>query len=188
MDDEDGYLKNKLLIAMPSLADPYFSKAVIYVCEHNSQGAIGLIINQPLEQSLSLVFEQMSLEVLAPKANLLPLLFGGPLQPERGFVIHRPSGHWRSSIDLENDVSVTTSNDIIKALAQGTGPGEAMVALGYAGWEGEQLDEEVKQNTWLTCPFDASILYDVPFEQRWQSAANSIGIDLNLLSSDIGHA
>lgn len=184
----DTSLAHHLLIAMPTLTDPNFSRTVIYVCEHHTQGTVGLIINRPMEFPLSLVFEQMKIESANQEQNARPLLFGGPIQPERGFVIHRPAGGWRSSLALRDDVTVTTSNDIIRAIAENVGPKDALVTLGYAGWVENQLEQEVMNNAWLVCPFKSEILYDVPFIQRWEYAGSMIGVKMNQLSSIIGHA
>lgn len=181
-------LANHLLIAMPSLTDPTFEHTVIYVCEHHVQGTVGIIVNRPMKFSMSLVFEQLQIESLKPEITARPLLFGGPVQPERGFVIHRPAGNWRSSLALGEDVTVTTSNDIIRAIAADAGPKDALVALGYAGWMGEQLEQEVMDNSWLVCPYKAELLYEVPYELRWEYAGLSIGVKMNQLSGNIGHA
>lgn len=181
-------LANQLLIAMPSLVDPDFSKSVIYVCEHHIQGTVGLIINRPMQYPLGLVFDQLHIEPTRTESNRLPLLFGGPLQPERGFVIHRPLGGWRSSLILREGVTITTSNDIIRAIANDTGPKDVLVALGYVGWGEDQLDKEVIENTWLVCPYKPELLYEVPFEKRWEYAGSTIGVKMNLLTSSVGHA
>jgi putative transcriptional regulator len=181
-------LANHLLIAMPSLAESPFSQSVIYVCEHHTQGTVGLIINKPMQFPLGLVFDQLQIEPLHVESNRLPLLFGGPLQTERGFVIHRPLGGWRSSLPLQEGVTITTSNDIIRAIAQETGPKDVLVTMGYAGWAGEQLDKEIMDNLWLVCPYKPELLYDVPFEKRWEYAGLTIGVKMNQLSSVTGHA
>lgn len=181
-------LANHLLIAMPSLTDLNFSRTVVYLCEHQANGSVGLIINKPLEFCLDFIFTQMKLEHVVEKQGSRPLLYGGPLQTERGFVIHRPKGIWRSSLILDDDVTVTTSNDIIKALAEDAGPKDALVTLGYAGWLGDQLMEEIRNNIWLVCPCKQELLYEVPYEKRWELAALSIGVKINQLSSDVGHA
>lgn len=181
-------LKNQLLIAMPSLNDSFFKKSVTYICEHNENGAIGIIINQPLTQTLSFVFEQMDIASDNEQMANSPLLFGGPVQQERGFVLHAPSGHWRSSMPLKDDLSITTSKDILEALAQGEGPKDAIVALGYAGWEANQLESELAENSWLTSQASHELLFDVPFHNRWEAAANQLGIDIKQLSQDVGHA
>lgn len=181
-------LANQLLIAMPSLKDPNFEKSVIYVCEHKIEGTVGLIINRPMQFPLRLVFDQLNIEPLHVESNQIPLLFGGPIQPERGFVIHRPFGEWRSSLALRDGVTVTTSNDIIRAIAEDHGPKDMLVALGYVGWGADQLDKEVIDSTWLVCPCKEELLYEVPFEQRWDYAGSTIGVKMNEITSSVGHA
>lgn len=184
----DTSLANHLLIAMPSLHDPNFTQSVIYVCEHHYQGAIGLIINRPMVYPLQLVFDQLQIQPVRTEKSRLPLLFGGPIQPDRGFVIHRPLGGWRSSLALCNDVTVTTSNDIIRAIADDSGPKDVLVTLGYAGWGENQLEEEVINNVWLVCPYKAELLYEVPYEERWEYAGMTIGVKMKQLTTDVGHA
>ena len=181
-------LANHFLIAMPSMKDPNFDRSVIYLCEHHVQGSVGLIVNQPMEFSLQLVFDQLKITSKFPEKNQSPLLFGGPNQPERGFVVHRPMGKWRSSLFLRDDVTVTTSNDIIRAMANNKGPKDALVTLGFAGWNSEQLEKEVMDNSWLVCPFNEVLLYDVPFAERWEYAGKLLGININELSPYTGHA
>jgi putative transcriptional regulator len=181
-------LANNFLIAMPSNNDPTFVKSVIYVCEHQTQGTVGLMVNRPMQFPLGLVFEQLNLEVSTVKNNLMPLLFGGPIQPERGFVIHRPFGGWRSSLSLRDGVTVTTSNDIIRAIAEDSGPKDVLVALGYVGWADNQLEKEIMDNSWLVCPYKSEVLYEVPFEERWEYAGLTIGVKMNQLISGAGHA
>lgn len=184
----DTSLANHLLIAMPSMTDPNFQRAVIYVCENHIQGTVGLIINRPMEYPLSLVFDQMQIQPARKEKSLEPLMYGGPVQPERGFVIHRPTGVWRSSLSLREDVTVTTSNDIIRSIAADTGPEDALITLGYAGWGERQLEQEVMENVWLVCAYRAEILYDVPFKDRWEYAGLTLGVKMGQLSSDAGHA
>lgn len=181
-------LANHLLIAMPTLKDPDFEKSVIYVCEHSVQGTVGLIINRPMQFPLGLVFDQLHIEPIHVEMNRMPLLFGGPIQPERGFVIHRPLGGWRSSLPLREGVTVTTSSDIIRAIAEDHGPKDVLVTLGYVGWEENQLGQEVLDNTWLVCPYSPELLYEVPFEERWAYAGLTIGVKMNELTSSVGHA
>jgi len=181
-------LANHLLIAMPSCTDPNFSKSVIYVCEHHVQGTVGLIINHPMQYPLGLVFDQLQIEPIRVETNRLPLLYGGPLQPERGFVIHRPMGSWKSSLVLQDGVTVTTSNDIIRAMAKDVGPKDVLVTLGYVGWRENQLNQEILDNIWLVCPCKQELLYDVPFEERWEYAGLTIGVKMDQLSSSAGHA
>lgn len=182
-------LANHLLIATPSIQNPEFAHAVIYVCEHHAEGTVGLIINRPMKHPLGIVFEQLKVEPTHAEKNMLPLLFGGPIQPERGFVIHRPFGKWHSSLALvPNDVTITTSNDIIRAIAHDEGPKDVLVALGYVAWSEKQLEEEIINDAWLVCPFNAALLYDVPFDSRWETAGLSIGVHMNQLTLGAGHA
>lgn len=179
---------NHFVIAMPGFEDPSFRHAVIYICEHHQQGTVGLMINRPMPFSLGLVFDQLKIEPINVSRNGMPLLFGGPMQPERGFVIHRPFGEWKSSLTLQDGVTVTTSNDIIRAIALDNGPNDALVTLGFAGWNEHQLEHEVMDNKWLICPYKSELMYEVPFEKRWEYAGSIIGVNMNLLTSDSGHA
>ena len=182
-------LANHLLIATPSLDDPKFFRSVIYVCEHHVQGTVGLIINHPMKQHINIVFEQLNIEPATPAKNQAPLLFGGPIQPERGFVLHRPVGTWTSSLVLvPNDVTITTSNDIIRAIAQDAGPKDALVILGYVAWNEHQLEAEIQKDAWMVCPFKPELLYDVPFEERWVAAGLTLGVNMNQLTFGVGHA
>jgi putative transcriptional regulator len=180
-------LRGYLLVAMPSQQGKFFERSVIYVCEHQPEGAVGLIINQPLEYPLDFMFEQLQIDSNDAKQKNQPLLFGGPIQPERGFVIHRPFGHWRSSLLLSDDVTITTSNDIIRAIACNTGPSDALVALGFVAWGEGQLDQEIEEK-WLVCPYQPELLYDTPFNERWKKTAEGIGVDVNQLIGKAGHA
>lgn len=181
-------LANHLLIAMPSLRDPNFEKTVIYICEHREEGSVGLIINRPMQFSLSLVFEQLEIAPIRIEQSHLPLMFGGPVQPERGFVVHKELGGWRSSLFLQDGVTVTTSNDIIRAIAEDKGPKDVLITLGYTGWVENQLEKEILDNVWLVCPYREEILYEVPCESRWEYAGLTLGIKMNQLSVNIGHA
>ena len=181
-------LANHLLIAMPSLTDPNFERSVIYVCEHHVQGTVGLMINRPMQFPLGLVFDQMQIEPIRVEQTQTPLLFGGPIQPERGFVIHRPFGGWRSSLALRDDVTITTSNDIIRAIAMDTGPKDVLVTLGYTGWNDNQLEQEVMDNVWLVCPYTPELLYEVPFAERWEYAGATLGVKMTQLTANVGHA
>jgi putative transcriptional regulator len=181
-------LRNHFLIAMPSLADPNFSHTVTYLCEHNEEGAMGIVINRHMPITLAEVLEQMSIE---PSSNIdtsVPVHDGGPVQPEHGFVIHSPVGAWEASLSITDDIALTTSRDILAAIGHNEGPPRYLIALGYAGWGPGQLEQELAQNAWLSGPAKAEILFDLPLEERWGAAAAQLGIDLNLLSSDIGHS
>ncbi|PHS75139.1 YqgE/AlgH family protein [uncultured Porticoccus sp.] len=181
-------LSNHFLVAMPGLHDPNFSHAVIYICEHGPDGAMGLVINNPLDVPISQIFEQFELGY-SPHIGTQPLLSGGPVQIERGFVLHRAGERqWESTRTISGEVSLTASRDIISDIAIERGPSELLITLGYAGWGPGQLEEELAHNAWLTVPGDADILFNTPFERRASAAAAKIGIDLNMLSTDAGHA
>ena len=188
--NDTSYLTNHLLIAMPNLLDPNFHKTVTLICEHNAEGALGIVINRPLDLQMGEVFEQMSLASSDPSLNQAPVLDGGPVAKDRGFVLHTESEDtkWESTIRLPNNVGVTTSRDILSALAEGEGPKNAVVALGYAGWDAGQLDAEMAANAWLTVNANDQILFQTPFDQRWESAANLLGVDLTQLGPTAGHA
>ncbi len=182
-------LTNHFLIAMPQLADPNFSHTLTLICEHSEEGALGVVVNRPLDLHLADLLEHLSLETHDPKLANQLLHTGGPVQTDRGFVLHRPIGAWESTIMLSDSLGLTASRDIIQAIASGeAGPMNAMVLLGYAGWEAGQLEQELADNAWLTLPAEEGILFDIPTEDRWQAAASHLGIDLNLLSTDAGHA
>ncbi len=186
--EESGYLTGQLLIAMPAMRDPNFARTVTYICEHNDQGALGLVINRPLDIDLGDVFAQLNLTNCDTDVSGRPVLFGGPVQMERGFVIHEPEGTWESSMTIDHAIQVTTSQDILVAMAEGRGPARSAVALGYAGWGAGQLEQEITANSWLSAPANAGILFDTPFEDRWQESARLLGIDLSTMSPDAGHA
>lgn len=184
----EGSLNNHLLIAMPGMADPNFSTTVTLICEHNADGALGIVINRPTNLKLAGLFEQLEVEAAASEVSQNPVLDGGPVARERGFVLHNPGGHYESSVAVSEDVQLTLSRDILDAIAAGHGPQKALVALGYAGWEPGQLEAEMLANTWLSVPATPEIIFDVPFSQRWLSAAEILGVDINRMSPDAGHA
>lgn len=182
-------LEHQFLIAMPTIQDDIFKKSVVYLCEHNSEGAIGLMINHEIQCPLEVVFKQMHIEVSAPGINETPIMMGGPMHQEHGFVIHRNTEEkWRSSLNMVNGISITTSHDVLEAIAVGKGPQDMMLVLGYAGWDKGQLEEEIASNAWLTCPADMSLFFDVPCHKRWEAAGALLGINMNYLSMDLGHA
>lgn len=185
---ETTYLSNHFLMAMPSLVDPNFSQTVSYIGEHNANGALGIVINRPLNLTLGELLEHLEIPVALPEIAAMPIYAGGPVQPEQGFVVHTPLGHWGSTLQVTDRIGITTSRDILHGLAQGEGFDQAFVALGYAGWGPGQLEQELGQNAWLSVPIDENILFKTPNEQRWAAAAALLGVDLNLLSGDAGHA
>jgi len=183
-----GTLANQLLIAMPGMADPNFNSTVTLICEHNADGALGIVINRPLNLKLGGLFEQLDVHDADPAAAEGPVLMGGPVGPERGFVLHDCTQRYESSLPVSNEICLTLSRDIIDALASGKGPARCLVALGYAGWEAGQLESEILANSWLNVPATPDIVFDMPFGDRWAAAARAIGIDLSRMSPDAGHA
>lgn len=181
-------LTNNFIIAMPSLVDDNFNHTVTYICEHNENGSFGIVINRITDVTLDEVIHQMDIETSEPIAREMHIYHGGPVQQERGFVLHRPLGTWSSSLQINDHLALTTSRDILEAIAHDEGPEQSIIALGYAGWSPGQLEQELANNTWLNCPADEQIIFDIPAEKRWQSAADILGIDLQLLSNDAGHA
>ncbi len=181
-------LANHFLIAMPALADPHFHHTVTYICEHNEEGAMGIIINRTLPLTIGEVLEQMKIVPSNSLDTTLPIHDGGPVKREHGFVLHTPAGAWETSLVISDELALTTSLDILSAIAYQEGPRRALISLGYAGWGAGQLEEEMAQNAWLSGPADIGILFDTPLEDRWQAAAALLGVDLGRLSSEIGHA
>lgn len=184
---ETTYLTNHFLIAMPNLTDPHFFHTVTYICMHDNDGAMGIVINRPMGVNLGTLLEHMKIEIKDQAAAQVPVFEGGPVQRERGFVIHQPVGEWDAILSTNSTLGVTTSKDILSAIANGQGPEQVFVALGYAGWEAGQLEKELANNAWLSTPADKHILFDIPPEKRWKAAAASLGVDLTLLSSQAGH-
>ena len=185
---ENVNLTGHFLIAMPAMADPYFAKSVTYVCEHNEQGAMGIVINRPIDMNLNDLFQQINLEVQNEHLGQETVYFGGPVHIDRGFVLHQPVGHWQSSLVVNGDTALTTSKDILEASANGTGPEKMLVTLGYAGWAAGQLEQEIAQNAWLTVPAENTVIFDLPCDQRLNAAMNLLGLDFARLSEDAGHA
>lgn len=185
---DTGYLTNQLLIAMPAMLDPNFAQTVALICDHGPRGALGLILNKPLQMRMGEVFEQLEIRVPTGPFAQRPVLRGGPVQTDRGFVVHRAGGSWDSTLIVSDTIHVTTSRDILDAIARGEGPGEALVALGYAGWEGGQLEDEIRANAWLNAPVEPGIIFDLPFESRWQAAARLLGVEISRISPISGNA
>ncbi|MCG5529431.1 YqgE/AlgH family protein [Halorhodospira halochloris] len=187
--EESACLANHFLIAMPNLADPNFAHTVTLLCEHNAAGAMGLIINRPTEVKLCDLFEHLELEASENSPREQIVYAGGPVQRDRGFVIHPPDdNNWDATARISPEVAITTSRDILAALARGEGPEQSLVALGYAGWGSGQLEEELAQNAWLSGPIDSKVIFETDTSRRWYAAAANMGIDISLLSSESGHA
>ena len=181
-------LTDHFLIAMPAMDDPYFSKSLIYIAEHNDQGALGIIVNRPIDMSLATLFEKIDVPCETLGMANLPIFFGGPVQTDRGFVLHRPVGEWQSTLAVNQDVGLTSSRDVLQAVARDGQPHEIMVTLGYSGWGAGQIEHELAQNAWLTVPADPHILFELPYEDRLPSAMEILGIDFKNLAVKAGHA
>jgi putative transcriptional regulator len=178
-------LRNHFLVASPYLQDPRFHGAVIYICEHSEEGALGLMVNQPLDIHLGEILEQLDME----GGELdLPVFSGGPVGQERGFVLHTPQRSWQNTAEVTPDIWLTTSRDVLSDIGYGIGPEQYLVCLGYSGWSEGQLEEELSSNAWLNCPASTSLLFDTPADERYRAVLKAIGIDLNQLSESIGHA
>ena len=188
MDNADS-LTNQLLIAMPGMEDPNFATTVTLICEHNDDGALGIVINRPLRLDLAGLYEQLDLQAASNDAGRQPVMSGGPIGTERGFVLHDPGATtFENSIAVSGDILLTVSRDILDAMAAGSGPAHALVALGYAGWQPGQLEAELLANSWLTTPATPDLVFETPVAERWTRAAESMGIDLTRLAPDAGHA
>jgi putative transcriptional regulator len=184
-------LTDHFLIAMPAMDDPYFSKSLIYIAEHNDQGALGLIVNRPIDMNLATLFEKIDVPFdndESPTLAKLPVFFGGPVQTDRGFVLHRPVGDWLSTLVVNREVGLTSSRDVLQSVASKGEPHEMLVTLGYSGWGAGQLEHELAQNAWLTVPAAAHIIFDLPYEERLPSALEALGIDFANLAGNAGHA
>jgi len=181
-------LANHFLIAMPSLEDGDFSQSVTFICEHDDNGALGIIINRLSEIGLDEILYQLQITSDKTESQNQIILNGGPVQMDRGFILHSPMGQWDSSLKVTDSIAVTTSQDIMQAIANNEGPENALIALGYAGWGPGQLEYEMSINSWLSCPATEDILFKTPIKKRWKAAAMLLGIDLQLLSNQTGHA
>lgn len=181
-------LTHHFLIAMPAMVDPNFAHTLIYVCSHNDDSALGLVVNRPVDMTLAALFEQIEVPLEDEALRAAPVHYGGPVQIDRGFVLHRPLGNWTSTLAISDDLGLTTSKDVLEALGAGRGPGEVLVSLGYAGWSAGQLEQELAQNAWLTVEADPDLLFSMPAEERLPAAMRRLGIDYSRLSEDVGHA
>lgn len=180
--------KNHFLIAMPSLNDTFFYHSVVYVCDHDDQGATGIIINRPTQVMLPELLTQLNIQNDAEQSKTTPIFFGGPVQKSQGMVLHDSADNWNASSQIADNIFLTTSTDILKAVGSDKGPDHILIALGYAAWSPGQLEQEITDNDWLTVAADNDILFNTPSKQRWHAAASLLGIDIALLSSAVGHA
>ena len=181
-------LTHHFLIAMPNMADPNFSKTLTYICEHNEQGALGLVVNRPIDMTLAALLDQVSIPVSSGQCASIPVHFGGPVQTDRGFVLHGPVGNWQSTLSISSEIGLTTSKDILQAVARGEGPRHMLVTLGYSGWAPGQLEQELAQNAWLTVAARDDVMFDLPPARRLEAAMEMLGVDYATLSEDAGHA
>lgn len=181
-------LTDHFLIAMPGLMDENFNQAVTYICEHDANGTFGIIVNRQSTVTVAEVMQQMQIPYQPNSGVISPVYNGGPVQANRGFILHQPTGNWDSSLVVNDAVALTTSRDILEAIAEDRGPDDIIIALGYAGWGPGQLEQEMAANAWLSCPAEQQIIFNTPIEDRWQAAAKLIGIDLQLMCNDAGHA
>ena len=181
------YLTDQLLIAMPGLEDPWFSRSVTYVCQHNEEGALGITINRPSTLKLDDIFQQLGLVCADPALGETPVFLGGPVHPDRGFVLHGGGYDWSSTLRVSDRMFLTSSRDILEAIGKGEGPQKFLVALGYSGWGKAQLEREIVENSWLHARAEEHLIYSVPVPERWQSAASLMGVDISLLPLQAGH-
>lgn len=181
-------LTQHFLIAMPAMVDPHFARTLTLVCEHNENGALGIVVNRPTDLNLHGLLEQVKIPPAGKGFKDMPVHFGGPVQVDRGFVLHQPLGTWQSTLAVGPELGLTTSKDILEAVARGDGPGQILVTLGYAGWAPGQLEHELAQNAWLTVPARNDILFDLPAEERLPAAMQLLGVDYANLSDVAGHA
>ncbi|HFD12507.1 MAG TPA: YqgE/AlgH family protein [Crenotrichaceae bacterium] len=182
------FLVDQFLIAMPTLSESSFSGSVTYLCQHSAEGAFGVVINRHTDITVGDVMRQMSIKNVCQEVRDLPVYDGGPVERERGFILHSPVGQWDSTLQMSDSIALTTSRDILEAIAKNQGPQQFLIALGYAGWAAHQLEQELIDNAWLNVAADSVILFDTPVEQRSKAAAACIGVDINILSSQSGHA
>jgi len=181
-------LTDQFLIAMPAMTDPYFSGTLVYICEHNDQGALGVIVNRPLDMTLAALFERIEVPLNTAGFDRMPVYFGGPVQTDRGFVLHQPVGGWQSTLAVNDHIGLTSSRDILQSMSDVGEPNDVLVSLGYAGWAAGQLEWELSQNAWLTVAASPDIIFGLPPEERLPAAMQLLGIDFARLSDVAGHA
>ncbi len=187
-ENADAYLTGRFLVAMPGMPDTRFAKTVIYMCAHGPEGAMGLVVNKPIETiSFPELLEQLDIPV-PPAGDGIAVLFGGPVEAGRGFVLHTADYTMDATMMVNDDVALTATVDILRAIAGGEGPKQRLLALGYAGWGAGQLDDEIRANGWLSVDADADLLFGTAAEDKWERAMAKIGVDPRMLSDDAGHA
>ena len=185
---ENVNLTGHFLIAMPAMANPYFAKSLTLICEHNEDGAMGIVLNRPTDMQLDTLFEQVKLKIKDTALASAAVHFGGPVQLERGFVLHQPVGAWKSTLAIDDATALTTSLDILEAVADGHGPQKILVTLGYAGWSAGQLEQELAENAWLSVPAQSTVIFDLPPAEKLAAATALLGVNYTQLSDGAGHA
>lgn len=183
-----AWLTNHFLVAMPSLTDSVFERSVVLICQHNEDGALGIVVNRTTELFLKDILKELDLQIDDVPEVILPVHFGGPVQMERGLILHDSANSWAATIPVGSNLGLTMSKDVLEAIAEHRGPQLCMPLLGFAGWESDQLEEEMQENLWLSTPADSSIIFDTPIHERWQRAASLVGVDIETLSTIAGHA
>ena len=182
-------LTNHFLIAMPAMTDPYFAQTLTYICRHNDDGALGLVVNRPIDLTLRGLLEQIDIPMSGDRGGQMPIYYGGPVHMDRGFVLHAPVGTWQSTLAVNDTIGLTTSRDILQDIGRGELPTDGiLVTLGYAGWEAGQLEKELGENSWLTVEAKPEVLFDLPAEERLGAALQTLGISFAVLSDQAGHA
>lgn len=188
MSEITANLTHHFLIAMPAMADPHFARTLTYIAEHNEQGALGVIVNRPIDMTLAKLFERVELALEVRHFAAQPVYFGGPVQTDRGFVLHHPAGDWHSTLQVNDEIALTSSRDVLQSIGTQGAPERVIITLGYAGWSAGQLEQELLDNAWLTVPADCAILFDTPPEARLAAAMQKLGVDPTNLSEVAGHA
>lgn len=186
--DAKASLANHFLIAMPAMVDPNFSRTLTYICEHNAEGALGVIVNRPTDMSLGTLLERINIPVPDQPLDNIPVHFGGPVQTDRGFVLHSPAQHFQSQLRVDDDIALTSSRDVLLSIGQSGAPDRMLVMLGYSGWSAGQLEWEISQNAWLTVKADPRVIFDMPADAKLDAALHLLGVDFANLSEVAGHA
>lgn len=188
MESQFPDLTNHFLIAMPGLSDPHFERSVTYLCQHSAEGALGVIVNRPIELTVGDVLTQLKITLEDRRLHDHPVYFGGPVQPDRGLVLHSPECVWQSTMRIRDQLCITSSRDVLEALARGEGPRNFLLVLGYAGWSEGQLEAEMAENAWLSIEAEATVIFDHPAKDRWRASAGLVGIDIACMPAQAGHA
>lgn len=188
--NESNYLENQFLIAMPQMTDSYFSNTVTYLWKHNDDGALGIVINKPLRACVADIFSELNIActIEADPFRERSVLAGGPVERDKGFILHDAGESWESSVSVTDEISICTSKSILEDIARGSGPNNYVVALGCAGWEAGQLESEISANAWLTVPADSALIFSSDYDKKAQQAASLLGVELAQLSPDAGHS